>query len=346
MVTVLLLVIIILLVASMTLLMRGGHRYSTLEFYARGKEAGFNTTESNFIKKIAKQIGIEDPTNVFWSIRDIDMAISAIAKTFKGQNTERKRENVLFMEKLYEFRKKMEFDQPKYHVGIRSSRMIRSNQRVKVLLDNVGVFSSTVIENTDRYLVITYPVGGRLPPNFEWKGARLSIYFWRQDDAGYVFDTYVLEDLRIRNIPVLQVGHSGALLRTQKRKSLRMRSQMPAYLYLLKNLEGAYEKPERVPGMKCIVQDLSEDGAALIIGGKAKVGLAVKIQVYVDDDQIVLSGTVRGADYNAAKNQSQLHIEAVPPSPRMSNLIRSHVYNNKSRDRDDGALLDGNVFSG
>ncbi len=343
---VLLLVIILLLFGSMTLLMRGGRRYSVLEFYSRGREAGFNATEAGFIKRIAQQIGCEDPTNVFWSIRDMDSVISAVAKTYKGQKTERKRDNVLFMEKLYEFRKKLEFDQPKYSTGIRSSRMIRSNQRVKVLLNNIGVFSSTVIENTDRYLVVSYPVGGRVPPKFEWKGARLSIYFWRQDDAGYVFDTYVLEDLRIRNIPVLQLGHSGALLRTQKRKSLRMRSQMSAYLYLLNNLEGAYEKPERVPGMKCIVQDLSEDGAALIIGGKAKVGLAVKVQVYVGDDQIVISGTVRGADYNAGKNQSQLHIEAVPPSPRMSNLIRSHVYNNKSGEQDDGAMLDGSVFSG
>lgn len=344
MVILLLVVVVVLLLVTVTLLLRGERRFSPLEYYARGKEVGFTMAESKAILDMSRTAGIADPTAALWSIRELDACIKAFDKRYRAEGKDRDRTALQFMERLYEFRKRLEFDQPKYKAGIASSRFIRANQRIRVLVQGVGVYSSTVIDCNERYLVVSYPVGARVPQGFQWKGSRVSVYFWRQEDAGYVFDTYVLEDLRIRDIPVLQLGHSESLLRTQKRKSLRVRSRMPAYLYLLKRLEGAYEKPERVPGLKCVVQDLSEDGVSLLIGGKAKVGLLVKVQFYVGDDQIVISGTVRGTEYDVEKSQSLLHVEAVQPSPRMRNLIRSHVYNvgpGPQRAPD----LDGRAFS-
>ncbi|HPG86232.1 MAG TPA: PilZ domain-containing protein, partial [Spirochaetales bacterium] len=298
------------------------------------------------IMEMCRIAGVPDSTAALWSIRELDACIKAFAKKYRAEGMERDRGAIVFMEKLYEFRKRLEFELPKYRAGITSSRFIRANQRIRVLVEGIGVYSSTVIDSNERYLVVSYPVGARVPPGFQWKGARVSVYFWRQEDAGYVFDTYVLEDLRIRDIPVLQLGHSGSLLRTQKRKSLRVRSRMPAYLYLLKRLEGAYEKPERVPGLKCVVQDVSEDGVSVLIGGKARIGLLVKAQFYIGDDQIVISGTVKGSEYDVEKNQSLLHVEAMTPSPRMRNVIRSHVYNVGPGDSERrGAELDERPFS-
>jgi len=346
MMNVLLVVVVILLLVTLTLLLRGDRRFSPLEYFARGKEVGFTISESRAILNMSRLAGVPDPTSSLWSIRELDSCIKAFGKKYRVEGKERDRETLRFMEKLYDFRKRLEFEQPKYLAGITSSRLIRANQRVRILVAGIGVYSSTVIDCNDRYIVVSYPVGGRIPAGFQWRGSRVSVYFWRQEDAGYVFDTYVLEDMRIRDIPVLQLGHSESLMRTQKRKSLRVRSRMPAYLYLLKRLEGAYEKPERVPGLKCVVQDLSEDGVSVLIGGRAKVGLLVKAQFYIGDDQIVVSGTVRGAEYDATKNQSLLHVEAVVPSPRMRNMILSHVYNVGPGDTGRPAPeLDGSAFS-
>ncbi len=327
MVNLLLIVVVLLLLVTVTLLLRGDKRFSPLEYYARGKEVGFSFTEATQIRDMARLAGVRDPTSALWSIRELDICIKAFGRKFKNEGRDRDRAVLALMEKLYAFRKKLEFEQPKYRAGITSSRFIRSNQRIRILVDSVGIYSSTVIDSNERYLVVSYPVGAKIPQGFQWRGARISVYFWRQEDAGYVFDTYVLEDLRIRDIPVLQLGHSESLLRTQKRKSLRVRSKVPSYLYLLKRLEGAYEKPERVPGLKCVVQDLSEDGFSVLIGGKAKVGLLVKVQFYIDDDLIVVSGTVKAAEYDVEKKQALLHVEAVVPSPRMRNIILAHVYN-------------------
>jgi len=56
---------------------------------------------------------------------------------------------------------------------------------------------------------------------------------------------------------------------------------------------------------------------------------------------------VRSLEYDVEKNQSVLHVEAVPPSPRMRNLIRAQVYNVHPGPVDDVLPeLDGRAFSG
>ena len=319
--------VLILLSAVLTGALRGAKRYSWAEFYLKVKEAGMSMADARQLREAAVLSGLADPTNILWSPRDMDKAIVVLTAALKRDGRDRGREGVLLMDRVYALRKSLEFEQPRFKYGIRSSRQIGSGQRLRVLVHGVGVFGATVIDNNTRYLVLSYPVGGRLPKGWVWKGKKVSIYFWRREDAGYVFDSYVIDDLMIRNVPVLQVSHSEALLRTQKRKSVRSRSKIPAYLYLLKRIEGAYEKPEHVPGLRAMVQDLSEDGAAVAIGGKAKPGLQVKLQFGLDDKSVVMSGTVRNVDYDAEANRSVLHVEAIQPSPRMRNAIRSFVYN-------------------
>jgi c-di-GMP-binding flagellar brake protein YcgR len=319
--------VLILLFAVLTGALRGAKRYSWAEFYFKVKEAGMSLPDARELRGAAVLAGLADPTNILWSPRDMDKAIAVLSSSLKRDGRDRTREGVLLMDRVYSLRKGLEFEQPRFKYGIRSSRQIGSGQRLRVLVHGMGVFAATVIDNNSRYLVMSYPFGGRLPKDWVWKGKKVSIYFWRREDAGYVFDSYVIDDLRIRSVPVLQVSHSEALLRTQKRKSVRARSKIPAYLYLLKRIEGAYEKPEHVPGLRAMVQDLSEDGAAVAIGGKAKPGLQVKLQFGLDDKSVVMSGTVRNIDYDAEANRSVLHVEAVTPSPRMRNAIRSFVYN-------------------
>ncbi len=315
---------------------RRGKRYSWGEFYVHAREAGLSAPEARRLREAAALSGLADPTNILWSPRDLDRAIAVLLTKLKENGEDRGREGIALVDKVYALRKKLEFEQPRFKYGIKSSRNIAQGQRVRVLVYGIGVYNATVIDNNPRYLVISYPTGNRIPKDWVWKGKKVSVYFWRHEDAGYVFDSYVMDDLRIRSVPVLHISHSEALLRTQKRRSVRMRSRIPAFLYLLKRIEGAYEKPERVPGLRAQIQDLSEDGAALSIGGKALPGLKVKLQFALDERNIVMSGTVKSVDYDSEKNRSVIHIEAVPPSPRTRNAIRSYVYGIGAEQMPDG----------
>jgi c-di-GMP-binding flagellar brake protein YcgR len=321
------LAIFVLLLAALTaaLSLKGGSGFSGLEFLGRARAAGFSFAEAQRIRGAAKVAHVEDPLSLFRSPRDLDRVISVLIASFGG--APRGREAARFMDRIYELRRGIEFEQPRYKMGIKSSRQFTQGQRLRLLVQGLGVAGSTVIDNNPRFLVVSFPAGIRVPKDYVWKGKKVSVYLWRRDDAGYVFDTYVLEDLRIRNVPVLHMAHSESLLRTQKRKSIRARASIPAYLYLLKRIEGAFEKAERDPGLRCLVQDVSEDGMAIAIGGKAAPGLQVKAQFTIGGRQVVMSGTVRSVDWDGDHNRSILHVEAVPPSPRTRNAIRSYVYN-------------------
>ncbi len=73
--------------------------------------------------------------------------------------------------------------------------------------------------------------------------------------------------------------------------------------------------------------DISEDGAAVLVGGKGKVGLPCKIQFALSDETIALSGVVKGITFNQKKNQSLLHIQAGNVPVVTKNKILSFVYN-------------------
>lgn len=327
MVAVLVGAVTVLLILFMVVVGQDRKQFSGVRFFFRGRAEGFSGSEIRRLRKAALSVRSEDPASVFWSVKTLDECIKTIIFQNRVRGIEKNEEALAFLSKLYDYRKKIEFDQPKYKSGIRSSRQIDENQRLKMLVHGVGVFPVTVTDTTERYLTITCPSDLRLPAGFIWKGKKISVYFWRQEDAGYVFDSYVLDQFVSMGVPLLRIAHSDSLFRAQKRQSIRARAKLAGTLYLLKRIEGAYEKPERTPGMRCIIEDLSEDGAAVLIGGKAKPGLKMKLQFNLDGQQVVMSGVVKGVDFDSGRNQSMLHFQAMAPSRRTKNIILGYVYN-------------------
>jgi c-di-GMP-binding flagellar brake protein YcgR len=325
---VLVLIVFIALVVAITILQKaGGGNFPWIQFYAKGRESGFNFSEVNLLRKVAVENRLENPTSLFWSIRQLDRSIRGTIVRLRGLGTLDNDDSAKFLSKLFDFRRRVELNLPKYKIGLKSSRKIVNHQRIRITLPGVGVYESSVVENLRRYMAVSYPEGPVLPPGFSWKGQKINIYFWRADDAGYVFESKVLEDFSEQEYPLLHIGHSDNLIRSQKRQSIRVEVNKPAALYALKSIAMANENEETGRGLKCRLVDISSDGAAVLIGGRAKVGLAVKLQFPIGTSLVRMCGTVRGVSFNPKKNQSTLHIQAVPLSPRQRNVVLSFVYN-------------------
>ncbi len=305
--------------------------YSWVQFFAKGKDAGFSFKEIELLRRMAVKVELEDPSALFWNERELDRCIRALVQKAKLTGEEREQDTQDFFSKLYEYRKKIEFEHPKYKKGIESSRNIMESQHIRVLVDGAGVFKAQVQRNSDRFLTVTRPTGPQLPANFTWKGRRVAVYFWRRNDAGYVFDTYVLDEVQAQKASVLQLAHSDSLFRTQKRRSIRARTHKSAFLYLPQEGE-APEKLEVDPGLKCIIEDLSETGCAVTIGGRAQVGMKVKVQFELEGVPVVMSGQVRSSDFYEDKNRSLLHIESEPLSMATRNRILAAVFGVQSED--------------
>jgi c-di-GMP-binding flagellar brake protein YcgR len=239
-----------------------------------------------------------------------------------------------FLSRLYDFRKKIEMDKPRVKNGISNSRQISEGQDLRILVAGTGVFKSQVVKNVNQYLTISRPTNSKVPANFSWEALKISVYFWRSDDAGYVFDSLVEDEVFSRGISSLKISHAESLFRTQKRKSVRIKIHKLAFLYLLKNEEDS-GRIEVNPGLKCYIEDLSDTGCAITVGGKTDAELRVKIQFALNNSVICMTGTVRSADFKEDLNRSVLHIEADPLPIEMRNQILGEVFGTLPEEEED-----------
>ena len=312
---------VVVLVISMTDRKKSGW----IQFYAKGKDCGFNFKEIDLLHRLAVKSKLEDPSVLFFSQTQLDKCIRALVKNLQLSGGTNEKGNQDFLSKLYDFRKKIEMEKPRIKNGISNSRQISDGQVLRVLTKGAGVLKSQIIKNVNNYITISRPLTNKLPGTFSWQGQKLSVYFWRDEDAGYVFDSEVLDEVFSRGISSLKISHSDSLFRTQKRKSIRVKIHKAAYLYPVANEEDL-NRIEINPGLKCFIEDLSDTGCAITIGGKGQDGIRIKVQFFLNNLPICMSGTVRSADFKEDSNKSLLHVEADPLPIEIRNQILGEVF--------------------
>jgi c-di-GMP-binding flagellar brake protein YcgR len=298
---------------------------SWIQFFAKGKDLGFSFKELELLRRLAVKNNLEDPTALFWSQNQLDLCIRTLVRNMRSTGDDEDLGNQDFLSKLYDFRKKIVMDTPKIKWGISNSRQVSEGQTLRLLVAGTGVFKSQIVKNTAQYITISRPVSAKVSPTFSWKGVKVSVYFWRQDDAGYVFDSEVVDEVFSQNISSLKIAHSDSLFRTQKRKSIRIKLHKAAFLYLMGSAEES-GRIESTPGAKCFLEDLSDTGCAVTIGGKAEPGLRIKVQFAVNNSPVCMSGTVRSVDFKEETNRSILHVEADTMPIKTRNKILGEVF--------------------
>ncbi len=324
--------------------------HGRIEFYSKGLDAGFSLSEINLLWSAARKAELPNPPSIYGSVEELDKAINQIAGQKKFVDRKGSDPETYMLKKLFDYRKKVEMSRPKYRSGLKSTRNIAIGQRLTIRADGVGVYTSRVVENEQSYMTITIPIGDPLPAGFSWRTHKLNVYFWRKDDAGYFFQTRLLERFYDRKNLHFRVYHSDNILRSQKRKSVRAPASISARLFPLKSLDDANQWMESTPGLSCLIVDISEDGAALRIGGRGKKNLPFKLQFKIRDEILVVSGAVKRVVYKEKEDESTLHVEFLPPSETTRMAILSYVFDiDRKRASGTGETVDQgtlNVISG
>jgi c-di-GMP-binding flagellar brake protein YcgR len=304
---------------------KSGAQGSWVQFFAKGTDAGFSMREIELLRKLATRCNLEEPSSLFWSQNQLDQCIRTLVKLQQTGAAGEDMGDQNFLSRLYEYRKKIEMEKPRIKNGISNSRQISEGQNLRVLVAGVGVFRSQVIRNTPQNVTISRPVNEKVSSTISWVGTKMSVYFWREDDAGYVFDSEAIDEVFARGISSLKITHSDSLYRTQKRKSIRIKMHKSAYLYMMGPDEES-GKIETVPGIRCFMEDLSDTGCAVLVGGQAAAGMRIKVQFALGDTPICMSGTVRSVEFKEAVQRSLLHVEADPLPRYAQNKILGEVF--------------------
>ena len=298
-----------------------------ITFYISGLDAGFSINDIQTLWKASSLSGLEDPNTLFYSMNSLTRCMERISNsTLVVSPQERPRYQAL-LAKLFDYRTKIqnESDSKK---GLQSTLSLDNGQKLRIILPGRGVFTSEILNN-GKQIVITLPKKKdiiEVPAN-EWVNKSLSVYLWRKGDARYVFDTTVTQSGLFLGQPALFINHSNNLVRTQKRKAVRAKCSIYAQLYIVKEKVSDYNAVETRDGYKCLIEDISESGALIRVGGKGLSYVQIKLQFNIQSLLIVMFGTIKHSQFNEEKNESLLHFECTHIESAMKNEVLSFVYN-------------------
>lgn len=298
-----------------------------IQFTVTGLDSGFSFSDVNMLWDVAQICELDQPNSLFYSMPALTKCMTQISNQAQSEGTDQSAKIQKLMSKLFDYRTKIQNDSDDKK-GLTSTKSLDKGQTLRIILPGKGVFVSEIVNNGSQ-LVISIPKQKGIIPisGDEWVGKVISVYLWRKGDARYVFDTTVLQHGLFLGKSAIYLKHSVNLVRTQKRKSVRAKCKIYGTLYIMKKNSEDMTTIETKNGYRCLIEDVSESGALIRIGGKGAENVKIKLQYSIQNKLILMAGVIRTVDFNEAKNQSLLHFECTNIDPIMRNEVLSFVYN-------------------
>ena len=333
--TALIFIILVLLILSVFLFSRkkNDNPGNWLQFFSKGKEAGFSMREMEQLRRLIVNCDIDDPASIFTSQKQLEKCIRSVIYNLRVSGESGDPGVQDFLSRLFDFCKEMGIKNSEKNDSITNSRQISEGQTLRILLQGIGVFKSEVVKNAGNSIAISRPINPKISVSPQWQGQKISVYFWREDDAGYVFDTEVMDEVFSKGISSLKIDHNDSLFRTQKRKSMRIKFHKPGFVYLADDSDP--DRIEKAPGLRCMLDDISDTGCAFMVKGHAEVGLRLKVQFALDRVPVCIPGTVRSVDYHQVNNTSLIHMQSDELPIITKNNILCEVFDLLPDDDDD-----------
>ena len=298
-----------------------------VDFYTKGFDSNFKAGEISVLWRLSRKCKLDNPVSLYYSVPTLNKCISMMITQSRHNGSEKSAKMQNFLAKLYRFRTRVILDMENKK-GINNTKSLSDGQKLQLVLPGKGVFFSKIVNNS-RELVISMPKtkSRMMLASSEWEGKKVSVYLWRKNDANYVFDTVVAKGGTYLGLPALFLLHTNSITRTQKRQSVRCDCNIYAQMYVIRDTIVDYDRKEQTPGYKCLLENISEDGALIRIGGQGVEDVQIKLQFKIDEDFIMMYGIVRAVEYNPDINQSRLHFECIHLEKNMKNAILTYVYN-------------------
>lgn len=320
---------LIIIIIFLLLVLGIGSLYSIfknkIHFFITGLDAGFSISDLVLLWQTAELCDLDNPTSLFFSLNALQKCMTQIQS--QADSSEDKAQHCqLIMSKLFDYRTKIqnESDDKK---GLNTTQTLEKGQKLRIILPGKGVFVSEIVNNGNAIVINVPKQNNLIPiPGEEWVNKVISVYLWRKGDARYVFDTTVTQHGLFLGKSALFLKHSANLVRTQKRKAIRASCQIYGNLYMIKGDIVDLTSIESQNGYKCLIEDISESGAQIRIGGKGVQNVKIKLQFNIQNKLIIMAGVIRSVEFNEAENQSLLHFECTHIEQNMRNEVLSYVY--------------------
>lgn len=311
-----------------------------LRFCVKGSQRGFSFYELRFLWRFNSYTN--EKAHFFSSASSLDFCIKLIQEQLdRSPKSEDATKAQNLLTKLYNYRTKFALELMQNQYQITTTHDIEKRQVCMLLAPKVGslyIRCEEVLDNCVKFVM--FDSSARKASKHKWHGDSVQVYFWRSHDAGYFYVSKVLQGKAIKNGFELYVAHSNELRRTQQRKSIRAACKFEGVLFPVHSQAQFNDVYEITGGIKCIVKNISEDGAMIYVRGRAEKGVNMKLQFRVHGKPVVMCGYIVRFIYDERANTSKVHFNCTRITEQNRNNILSFVYDIAgSRDSDINVIL-------
>lgn len=175
--------------------------------------------EIDLLRQLTKLACPDSPPMILTSLKTFDRGAKILKNNLSKMDLGETK-TIHFLNALTILRKKIENLRIGIMPKLNHTSEIKENQRIQLLLDSDESFSCYVLNSDKQRLALTVPTQDGNEIKLK-EGTRLKAYFWRDDDAGYSFETEVI-GLHEGTISALYLKHSDKISRTQMREYIRI----------------------------------------------------------------------------------------------------------------------------
>ncbi len=306
-------------------------QYSHFVFNRTAKAMGLPAAHADALQTLVRACKVKQPFLVFSSTSLLDdvlrKGIYSIDNTRAYSEEEKDRRKAI----LYEIKQVLESNSRR-PANLKTTQGLKPGQSLTISPEMGGHFASKIVSSMNDFLTVSDPSvaqGGS-----RWmRGTKLSVYFWRENDAGYSFASKVLGYDTVKGVPCVLIQHGKALRREQRRRARRKAIMRACFFYPIRIVEtGPGRKAEKRATVELqlralgTVVDLSAGGCAIQAMSPFEPGALVMIEFDIDKKAPIRAfGKVKRVRRLQGRG-GVMHVMFTRVTRQYLNRIRSFVY--------------------
>jgi len=297
-------------------------------FRRKAYEAGFSESETEFLETYARKLGVQSPQTIFASRTQIDSFMrNAYRYIERHADTDTAAQDQKRM--LFSIREALAL---RMHAGspVRSSRQLAAKTPLSLVNARGAHYSSILVESDQRHLYVDPPVDAFGQIIRFHRGAKLSVYFYTGNHAGYSFTTHCAGTSDTGSRSLLALSHSESIKPLPSRRNQRRDARLSCRFYLVHVLinkeKGKTTKTVRSEktAVAGIITNLSAGGLSLQTISPVNAGDFIKLEFDLGSGtRQAFASVIR---IGRLKNGSVMHCKFVKVNTATVNEIMAFVY--------------------
>jgi hypothetical protein len=296
-------------------------------FYQMARTRGLTKEESDLLRRLVQAQGVQRPNLIFTSMTILDSAIQRAVRRLGMQELRGESKDEI-INAYYRLRNKIA--RSKAGRSVANTKAIPIDSRIRINLQKYGSFTVTVNRNESEYLGVTIP---SLPPDksIPWNRQKVKCWYWRENDAGYVFETKVSNVILTSGLQTICLKHTDQVSRVQKRTYPRKNVRLPVVYSRVRVVDEGGKKRAFVDKKEThwgTIVDISVGGLSVETTVPIDLNSYIRTEFELKEElKVVGFGKVKRIERNAARRTWNMHIQFTKIDKKYRNEIFAVLYN-------------------